>query len=119
MPTTSFTQLDVWRKAHEVIVTIYRMTERFPRHQLFSLTAQMQRASSSIPANIAEGYGRRGPRAKANHYNIAAGSAEELRNYLLLSKELGYRTDDPALWKKLDEVCGMLRRLWARTLEGA
>jgi four helix bundle protein len=118
MPTTSFMQLDVWRKAYEVNLAIYRMTERFPRHQLFGLTAQMQRAAVSIPANIAEGYGRRAPKDKARFYNIAAASSEELRYYLILSKDLGYQPGDDAVWLKLDQVCGMLRRLWEKTLSG-
>src|SRR5205823_3298476 len=111
MATTSFTQLDVWKKAHQVTLAIYKLTEQFPRHQLFSLTAQMQRAALSIGANIAEGYGRRAPKDKAHFYTISKGSAEELQHYLLVSKDLGYWGGDQGILQTLDEVGAMLRRL--------
>lgn len=116
MPTNSFTQLDVWKKAHQLTLAVYRLTTRFPRHERFGLTSQMQRAAISVPANIAEGYGRRAPRDKAHFYNIAASSAEELRYHLILSRDLGYHAGDPEPLQMLDEVAGMLRRLWERTL---
>jgi four helix bundle protein len=118
MPTTSLTQLDVWKKARLITLSIYRITEFFPRHQLYSLTAQMQRAAISIGTNIAEGYGRRAPRDKAHFYTVSKGSAEELLHCLIVSGDLGYFKGDPALFQTLDEVGGMLRRLIQKTLTG-
>lgn len=116
MPTTSFMQLDVWKKTRQVTREIYRLTEYFPRHQMFSLSSQMQRAVLSIGANIAEGYGRRMPRDKAHYYTISKGSGEELLHYLVVSEDLGYHKGDPLLWRSVNEICGMLRRLADRTL---
>lgn len=117
MPTTSFTQLDVWKKTVLLTLGIYRITEYFPKHQLYSLTAQMQRAVLSIGANIAEGYGRRTPRDKAHFYTISKGSGEELLHYLIVSELLGYFEGDAELTQLTNDCCGMLRRLTERTLE--
>ena len=57
--TTTFTQLDVWKKAHEAVLAVYILTKTFPADERFGLSIQMRKAASSIPANIAEGYGRR------------------------------------------------------------
>lgn len=116
MPTTPFTELDVWKKTRLLTMDIYRITEYFPRHQMYGLTAQMQRAVLSIGANIAEGYGRRSPKDKARFYTISKGSGEELLHYLFVSEDLGYRKGDPELVQSVNDVCGMLRRLADRTL---
>lgn len=116
MPTTSFTQMEVWKRARILTRAIYRLTEYFPRHQQFTLTSQMQRAVLSIGANIAEGYGRRTPKDKAHFYTVSKGSTEELQHYLIVSEDLGYSRGDPALLESLEEIGGMLRRLTQRTL---
>ena len=118
MPTTSFKQLDVWQKARLVTLAVYRATTAFPKHQLFSLTAQMQRAALSIGANIAEGYGRRSPRDKAHFYTIAMGSADELEHYLAIAQDLAYWNGDLSLAQLLQDVGKMLRRLIQKTLTG-
>lgn len=118
MGTYTFKQLDVWQKTRQVTIAVYRATAAFPRHQLFSLTAQMQRAALSIGANIAEGYGRRTPKDKAHFYTVARGSADELEHYLVIAKDLGYWKEDTALLGLLDDVAGMLRRLIQKTLTG-
>ena len=119
MPTRSFTQLDVWKKADEVTNRIYDITERFPRHQLFSMTSQMQRSAYSVPANIAEGFGRMYPKDKARIYNIAFSSMEELKYFLHLSKRRNYRPDDPSLDRLVEDVSRMLRNLTTATLRNA
>jgi four helix bundle protein len=116
MATRSFTELDVWKKADEGTNRIYDITELFPRHQLFSLTSQMQRAAYSVPSNIAEGYGRMYPKDKARLYNIAFSSTEELKYFLILSKRRGYRKDDPSLDQLVEDVRRSLRNLTASTL---
>ena len=116
MPTTSFTQLEVWQKARLLTKAVYKLTERFPRHQLFSLTAQTQRAALSIGANIAEGYGRRAPRDKAHFYTISKGSGDELLHYLFVSEDLGYHNGVPELVQLLNSVCAMLVKLTQKTL---
>jgi four helix bundle protein len=89
------------------VLAIYQFTETFPRHEQFGLTSQLRRAAVSIPANIAEGFKKRGTADKARFYNIAQGSIEECRYYLILAKDLGYgETVD--LRSSLDEISRML-----------
>lgn len=118
MGAAEFTQLIVWQRAHEVRMEVYRVTDAFPPRQ-FRLITQMQTAALSVPANIAEGFGRRHPRDKARFYSIAKGSADELKDYLIFSRDYGYWPDNQLVWSKLEEVCRMLRRLIQTTLEGA
>ena len=89
-PAKTFEDLLVWQKAHSFVLTVYRLTETFPKHEIFGLTSQFRRAAVSIPANIAEGFRRRGVPEKARFYNIAQASVEECRYYLILIRDLGY-----------------------------
>jgi len=105
--TTRSTDVGVWRKAHAWVLAIYRFTESFPRHEMFGLTSQLRRAAVSIPANFAEGYKKRTSSEKARFYNIAQGSLEECRYYLILAQDLGYG-ETAGLMGDLDEVSRML-----------
>ncbi len=118
MATNRFTQLEVWKAAHQAVLDVYRLTRSFPDDERFVLTSQMRRAAMSVPANIAEGYGRRRPLDKARFYTISQGSNEELGYFLILARDLGYTKDVDALSERLDSVGRMLRRLIERTLEG-
>ena len=86
----SFTDLLMWQKAHRFVIDVYTFTRGFPKDETYGLTSQFRRAAVSIPANIAEGFKRRGKADKARFYNIAQGSLEECRYYLILSKDLEY-----------------------------
>lgn len=86
----SFMDLIVWQKAHKLVVNIYKFSESFPSKETYGLTSQLRRSAVSIPANIAEGFKKRGKADKARFLNIAQGSLEEVRYYLILSKDLGY-----------------------------
>ena len=86
----SFRDLQVWRKAHELVLAVYRFTESFPEREKYGLAHQMRRAAVSIPANIAEGFGKRSQAEKARFLNIAEGSVEECHYYLILANDLGY-----------------------------
>jgi four helix bundle protein len=119
MPTTSFTQLQVWQAAHEVTLAIYKITPSFPSEERFGLVQQMRRAAVSIAANIAEGYGRRSAPDKARFYTILEGSAEELKYYLILARDLRYVDAVSAVASRLDEIIRMLCRLIDRTLKRA
>jgi four helix bundle protein len=102
-----FQDLKVWQKSHQLVLKIYRLTRSFPDHELFSLTSQIRRAAVSIPANIAEGFKRRGKADKVRFYNISQGSLEETRYYLILAKDLLYaETDD--LQSEVDEMGRLL-----------
>ena len=83
-----FRDLAVWQKAHALAVDTYRATDAFPKSELYGLTSQIRRAASSIPANIAEGYGRSGDAELARFLQIAMGSASELEYHVLLARDL-------------------------------
>ena len=94
MKSKSFKELIVWQKAHQFVLAVYQMTKSFPKEEIFGLTSQFRRAAVSIPANIAEGYRKRGKADKVRFFNISEGSLEECKYYLILTKDLGYaRTD--------------------------
>ena len=103
----SFRDLLVWRKAHEFVLGAYRYTSGFPRQETYGLALQMRRAAVSIPANIAEGFTRRGKTEKARFMNIAEGSLEESRYYLILAQDLGYG-GTTMLMAVLEEVSRLL-----------
>ena len=85
-----FKSLVVWQKSHELTLSVYKLSFNFPQSEVYGLTSQMRRSSSSIPTNIAEGCGRTTQSQMAHFLNIALGSASELRYQLLLAKDLGY-----------------------------
>ena len=103
----SFRDLLVWRKAHEFVLAIYAFTAGFPRQETYGLALQMRRAAVSVPANIAEGFRRRGKPEKARYMNIAEGSLEESRYYLILAQDLGYG-DTATLASAAEEVSRLL-----------
>src|SRR5437870_13893067 len=103
----SFRDLLVWRKAHEFVLALYAFTAGFPRSETYGLSQQMRRAAVSIPANIAEGFRRRGKADKARFMNMAEGSVEECRYFLILVKDLGYG-DTRKLYASLEEVSRLL-----------
>ena len=81
-----FRDLKVWHKSHSLALKIYKATSKFPRSELYGLTSQIRRASTSISANIAEGCGRKGNLEFARFLQISMGSASELENLLLLTR---------------------------------
>ncbi len=87
---SDYRNLDVWRKSHQLTVTVYRLTGAFPRSERYGMVSQMRRASSSIPTNLAEGSGRSSDRDYARFVSNAIGSASELEYQLLLAGDLGY-----------------------------
>jgi four helix bundle protein len=98
---------------------VYKLTLTYPKDERFALVNQMRRSAVSIPAGIAEGFIRVGSKDKGRFYNISRASAEELRYYLFLSKELGYTEGSASIDKLLDEVCAMLHRLREVVLSGS
>lgn len=89
-PAKSFENLVVWQKAHAWVLSVYRLSESFPAKEIYGLTSQLRRAAISVPANIAEGFKKRGVRDKLRYFNIAQGSLEECRYYFILTRDLGY-----------------------------
>jgi four helix bundle protein len=85
-----YRNLEVWKRAHELVIEVYKITGQFPKEEKFGLTSQMRRSSSSIPTNIAEGCGRAGDTEFHRFLIIAMGSSSELEYQVLLSHDLGY-----------------------------
>ncbi|MCP4757202.1 MAG: four helix bundle protein [Proteobacteria bacterium] len=106
-PARRFEDLIVWQKAHGFVLTTYRMSTTFPKNEQYGLTSQFRRAAVSVPANIAEGFKRRSKPDKARFLNIAQGSLEECRYYLILTGDLGY-AETTILKDQLEEVSKLL-----------
>jgi four helix bundle protein len=103
----TFTDLLVWRKAHQLVLHVYKNSAIFPPNEIYGLTSQFRRAAVSVPANIAEGFKRRGKQDKRRFLNIAQASLEECRYYLILARDLAYASDR-GLTPALEEVSKML-----------
>jgi four helix bundle protein len=103
----TFQDLIVWQKSHLFVLMVYRLTKNFPKSELYGLTQQFRRAAVSIAANIAEGFRKRTKADKARFMNIAQGSLEECRYYLILAGDLGYGEMGPAM-NQLEEVSKLL-----------
>ena len=99
------------------MLSVYRFTESFPKHELFGLTSQLRRAAVSVPANFAEGFKKTGRSDKARFYNIAHSSLEECRYYLILAGDLKY--GDPTLLMNAAEEIGRMLVAYARATLGS
>lgn len=86
----SFTELNAWKEGHALVLMIYRITKKFPKEEIFGLTAQIKRAAVSFTSNIAEGFSRNSYREKSQFYSIALGSLTEIQNQLLVARDVGY-----------------------------
>ena len=87
-----FRKLIVWQRAHQLVLQVYKFTEKFPKHEIFGLTSQIRRAIVSVPANVAEGYAAGGRGQFGRYLDIAQGSLAEVEYYLLLALDLTYIT---------------------------
>lgn len=105
-----FRKLDVWRKAHEFVLAVYKTTETFPKNEVYGLTSQLRRACISIPANIAEGCGRGEGADKARFVQISMGSASEAEYHLLLARDLGF-LDDATYERLIGELYSVKKML--------
>ncbi|MGD0624446.1 MAG: four helix bundle protein [Thermodesulfobacteriota bacterium] len=108
IPAKTFQDLIVWQKAHQFVLSTYHFTDTFPKREIYGLTSQLRRAALSIPANIAEGFKKKTMMDKVRFMNIAQGSIEECRYYLILAEDLGYgNSQESAL--QLEEVSKLLQ----------
>jgi len=106
-PAKTFQDLIVWQKAHQFVLNVYKFTMSFPKEEIYCLTSQLRRSAVSVPANIAEGFKKRGVADKKRYFNIAQGSLEESRYYLILARDLNYG-DPQELFTLLQEVSKLL-----------
>jgi four helix bundle protein len=121
MSTSNYKQLRVWQNGMELTKWVYRLTRSFPKHEMFGLSSQVQRAAVSIPANIAEGHTRGTTKEFLRFVTIAHGSLAELETLLLVANELEYiHTENPAeltgLCNSTGRMLGALRRALIKKL---
>ena len=107
--TRDYTELVVWKKAHEFVLSIYGQTKDFPKEELYGLTSQFRRAAVSIAANLAEGYGKTSKAEKLRFFNIAQGSLKECSYYLILSNDLNYINNYDELESLLNDVAKLIK----------
>lgn len=86
----SFTDLNAWQEGHKLVLAIYKITNKFPKEEIFGLTSQMRRAAVSVTSNIAEGFTRDTFSDKCHFYVISHASITELQNQLFIAKDVGY-----------------------------
>ena len=101
-------KLNVWQRAIDFVTGIYKLTEEFPREEMYGLTSQMRRAAVSIPSNIAEGAAR-GSKAEFRKFlAIAQGSISELETQIIINSKLGFCSTVEGLLSELDEISRMI-----------
>lgn len=103
--------LRTWKKALDLVTEIYKVTDKFPKHELFAITSQMRRAAVSIPSNIAEGAARTSKREFLKFLSIARGSLSELETQVLISSKLGYLEDNTRIIQLIDHIFGLINGL--------
>ncbi|MDX9913425.1 MAG: four helix bundle protein [Candidatus Moranbacteria bacterium] len=115
----TFTDLLAWQKNHEFVMTVYAITKKFPKDEIYGLVSQMRRSAVSITSNITEGFGRQGMKEKVNFYYIAQGSLNELKNQLLIAKDLNYlaEKDFVLIAQKANEGHALLQGLIKKSKE--
>jgi len=113
MHAFGFERLDVWQKSKNLVISIYKVSNKFPNSETFSLKSQMQRAAISVPSNIAEGSGRNGAKNQNNFYQIAYASLMELLCQIIIAHELEYISDDDykSIRVSIEEIAYMLNSL--------
>jgi four helix bundle protein len=103
--------LDGWKESRKLVSAIYRITQAFPKEEMFGLTSQMRRASISIPSNIAEGVARTSSREYAQFLNVARGSLSELETQLFIACDLGYLGSDHPILTMVSRVSKLVAGL--------
>ena len=107
MASKTFEDVELWQIAHKWVLDVYKFSDSFPKQEVFGLTSQLRRAAVSVPANFAEGFKKIGLSDKLRFYNIAQGSLEECRYYLILARDLNYG-DVTCLRAQVEQISKML-----------
>jgi len=108
---TDFRQLNVWQKAHQLVMDVYEVTKKFPKEEKTELVSLMRQSAMLIPIKIAEGFMRRSPREKEISYKLTLQSTEELKYYLILAHDLDYLKENENMLLAVDEIGRMLTGL--------
>ena len=120
MAAQSYRDLEVWKKAMDLVVAVYAVTEELPVQERYGLAGQMQRAAVSVPANIAEGYGRTHRGEYTYHLSVARGGLAELETLLAIAVRLKFASRQRVLeiWGQCQAVGKMLRKLFEVLQQG-
>ena|ERR1700756_501943 len=110
----NYRDLQTWDKAHKLTLDLYKISQRFPKEEVYGLTSQLRRAASSIGANLAEGCGRQTNSEFARFIKISMGSASELDYHLLLAHDLGFL--DKATYQYVSKSVVEVRKMLASLL---
>ena len=105
----SFRELEVWQKAHGLALATYRLTDKFPDRERFGIVSQIRRSAASVPANIAEGFGRRTTKELLQFLTNANGSLEETRYFLILSRDLTYLKNED--FENMEKQCSSVGQM--------
>jgi len=105
----SFTDLNAWKEGHKLVLFVYKITAKFSKKETYSLVDQMRRSAVSITSNIAEGFGRQSYKDRLKFYFQAQGSLTELKNQILVAKDVGYLEDGD--FKVLSNQANITHRL--------
>lgn len=105
----SFTDLNVWKEGHKLVIEVYRITKKFPREEIFGLTNQIRRAVISITSNLAEGFSRSSYKDKVHFYQMSLGSTTEVENQLIISRDVGYVPEET--FHKIQEQLILVNKL--------
>ena len=105
----SFRELEVWQKAHGLVLATYRLTDKFPDRERFGIMSQIRRSAASVPANIAEGFGRRTTKELLQFLTNANGSLEETRYFFILGRDLGYLKNED--FEDMEKQCSSVGQM--------
>ena len=108
-----YRDLDIWKKGIESVKDVYKVTEKFPKHEVYGLVSQMRRSAISIPSNVAEGFRRYHNKEYKQFLYVTLGSCAELETHITIAKELDYVTQEieTLLLERLDHICRMTSNL--------
>jgi four helix bundle protein len=109
----TYRDLDIWKAGIGLVKDIYKLTEKFPKHEMYGLVSQMRRSAISIPSNVAEGFRRYHNKEYKQFLYISLGSCAELETQITIAKELGYIQEsiEAELLERLDHICRMISNL--------
>lgn len=109
----TYRDLDIWKKGIQLVKDIYKLTEKFPKHEVYGLVSQMRRSAISIPSNVAEGFRRYHNKEYKQFLYTSLGSCAELETQITILKELKYMREDieAKLLERLDHICRMISNL--------
>ncbi len=113
----TFTDLIVWKEGHKLVIQVYKVTKNFPAEEIYGITSQIRRASVSVTSNIAEGFSRKNYKEKIQFYYVASASLSEVKNQLLISRDVGYLQVEECnkLVEQIDSAHKLLNRFISTT----